>query len=303
MPELPEVETTVRGLKNKIIGRKIDNIWTDWPKYFKDKTEKEFKKCVVGKTVKKVERKGKNILIYLSGDIILLVHQKMSGHFLIGKWIRNKNFKNIKDNEIWKNEKWIPEDLGSKFGDKKNKFIRLVFFLDNGDMLALSDLRRFAKVICGKKDNILNSKHLNLGPDPLNKEFKFSDFKKILKSKNKKIKNLLLDQKLISGIGNIYSDEALWRAKIHPLILSGKISDKKIKVLYEEIKKILKKGIKLKGTSIDDFRDVLGNKGKYGNELLVYQRDGEKCFRCGKKIEKIKVGSRSTRFCPKCQKK
>jgi len=112
-----------------------------------------------------------------------------------------------------------------------------------------------------------------------------------------------MNQEVISGIGNIYSDEALWKAEIHPLTPADEINEKKLKSLYKEIKEILKKAIKLKGTSIDDYRVPGGDKGKYGEELLVYQRDGESCPRCGKEIERIKIGNRSARFCSKCQKK
>src|SRR6056297_287294 len=253
MPELPEVETTVRGLRNKIIGRKIKGVWTDWPKYFKNSSKEEFKDCVIGEKIEGIERKGKNILFILSKEKILLVHMKMTGHFLVGKWEERKGVDKVY-NKKWEDQKWIPENQEGNMIDSKNRFIRLIFYLDNDQMLALSDLRRFAKVICGAKEEILNSRDLDLGIDPLSKDFSFEAFKNILSNRRKRIKTLLMDQKIISGIGNIYSDEVLWRAKIHPLTPSNEIEEDKVRVLYQEIIKILRRAVKLGGTSTDDFR-------------------------------------------------
>ncbi len=302
MPELPEVETTVRGLRNKIIGRKIKDVWTDWPKYFKNSSEREFKNCVIGRKIKDVYRSGKNILFELSEGKMMLVHMKMTGHFLIGRWERRKNVDEVY-NKKWEDQKWVPENQKGNMIDSKNRFIRLIFYLDNNQMLALSDLRRFAKVLCGKKRDILNSDDLDLGVDPLSKDFSFEKFKNILTKRRKRIKSLLMDQKVITGIGNIYSDEVLWRAKIHPLTPANKIKEDKVRVLYQEIISILKKAVKLGGTSIDDFRDPEGVKGRYGRELDIYQKEGEGCERCGTEIKRIKISSRSARFCPNCQNK
>ena len=312
MPELPEVETTVRGLKKEIIGRKIINVWTDWPNYFKKPTTKTaFSKCVVGWKIEDVYRKGKNVLIELSppaskqtrhgaGNKILLIHQKMSGHLLVGKW-RIKSEAGRVDDEKWKNEKWIPSPFRGTITDPRNRFIRLIFFLDDGRMLALSDLRRFAKALCGTKNEILNSSHLKLGLNPLGTDFSFEKFKEVIEGKKARIKTFLMNQSVISGIGNIYSDEMLWKARIHPLTPINKIDNRKLRDLYKAIKSVLKKSVRLRGTSIDDYRDSKGRKGKYERELIVYQRDGEPCPRCGEKIKKTKIGGRTARFCPKCQ--
>ncbi len=300
MPELPEVETVVRDLKKRVVGRRILDVWTDWPRYFKGLSLAQFKRHVVGKRILGVTRRGKNILIELSSEHLILVHQKMTGHLLLGKWRNDKG-------------KWIFEGSGKEMKDPKNGFIRLIFFLDSNaatlrraqgrlksDMLALSDLRRFAKVLCGSKEKILNLPDLkDLGPEAL--EVSYKDFRELFKNKRGKIKQVLMDQKFVVGIGNIYSDEILYTAKIHPLSRVEKLDEKHIKVLYAAMKKILEKGIKMRGTSSDDFRDTYGKKGNYGSVILTYQRHGEMCAR-GHLIHRIKVGQRSAHFCPVCQK-
>ncbi|MEX1014495.1 MAG: bifunctional DNA-formamidopyrimidine glycosylase/DNA-(apurinic or apyrimidinic site) lyase [Candidatus Paceibacterota bacterium] len=313
MPELPEVQTTAEGLNKLVVGRKIKDAWTDWPKYFSrhkpGKTISDFNKFVKEKKIEKVSRLGKNILIYLSGDGVVLIHQKMTGHLLVGEWEKREVFKNKNDiKEKWKDEPWIPKNDNKLLWDPKNRFIRLILFLDNGEMIALSDMRRFAKVLFGSKKEIFSLDDLSkLGPDPTEKDFTFEKFKKLFipekgKRKTGRIKQVLLDQKFIVGIGNIYADEVLWASCIHPKTKAEKLKDSELKNLFNAIKKILKEAIKLKGTSIDDYRDPSGNKGKFGNVKKAYQRDGEKCFRCGTIIKKIKVGGRGTHFCPNCQK-
>ena len=290
MPELPEVQTIVNDLKKKVVGRKIKDIWTDWPKYFKHLGEKKFRKHVIGKKIISIERRAKNILFHLSDNHLMLVHQKLSGHLLVGKW------KIVIG-------KWRSVIKGPLLEDRNNQYIRLIFFLDNGQMLALSDLRRFAKVLCGPRDVIFNLPDLkNLGPEPLDAKFTFNKFKGLFRGKKGRIKQVLMDPNFISGIGNIYSDEILWMAKTHPLTRVEKLRDVKLKAIYRAMRTVLKKALKLRGTSIDDYRDALGRRGRYDLVLCVYQREGEPCRRCRTKINRIKIGGRSARFCPRCQK-
>ena len=296
MPELPEVETVVRDLKKRVVGRRILDVWTDWPKYFKpirraqgEGTLREFRRHVVGEKILGVSRRGKNILIEISNGHLILVHLKMTGHLLAGKWQSA-------------NGKWVTIGNSNEMRDPKNGFIRLIFFLDSKQypMLALSDMRRFAKVLCGPKDKILNLPDLkDLGPEAL--EISYKDFRDLFKNKKGNIKQVLMDQKFVVGIGNIYSDEILYTAKIHPLSRVEKLKELQIKVIYAAMKKILEKGIKMRGTSSDDFRDTYGKKGNYGNVILTYQRHGEKCAK-GHLIHRIEVGQRSAHFCPVCQK-
>src|ERR1051325_148432 len=210
MPELPEVETIVRGLNKYAKGRRILGVWTDWPKYFKfHKNEAAFRRHVVHKKILAFERRAKNILIHLSDNHLMLIHQKMSGHLMIGKWQKIPQ-KNSLD-EKWAAQKWSPVPPKGPAMDPMNRFIRLIFFLENGEMLALSDLRRFAKVLCVPRDMILNLPELkNLGPEPLAPAFTFSKFLELSKHKRGRIKQLLMDPTFVSGIGNIYADEILW---------------------------------------------------------------------------------------------
>lgn len=302
MPELPEVQTVVNDLNRKIIGRKIVGVWFDWPKMLKDPLDQQknkiahkhikiFEKAIKGKKILQVKRRAKNILIYLSGGLMLLIHQKMTGHFLVGKWQIN-------------GKRIIPLEPKEAVVDPYNSYIHLIFYLDNGKMLALSDLRKFAKVIFGEVGQIENLSELKrLGPEPLDQKFKFQEFKEIIKKERRKIKQVLMDQKVISGIGNIYSDDILWQAKVHPFKPANKLSEKDLKRIWIAMKNILKKALKLRGTSVSDFRDTSGKKGGYGEARLVYQREGEKCSRCGTIIKRVKIGGRSAHYCPKCQSK
>ena len=292
MPELPEVETTVRGLKSRILGRKIKDVWIDFEKMVKKpKNFKEFKRKLKGKEIKNIKRRGKNILINLSDNKILLIHQKMTGHLLFGKW-------------VFKKGKWFSEVPGPLRNDFKNQFLHLVFFLDNGKNLALSDLRKFAKVELWDKNELENSKGFkDLGHEPLEKKFTFVKFKGVLEKRKKgKIKQVLMDQKIIAGIGNIYSDEILWDAQVNPFRDIKTLKEKELKKIYKSMRKILKKGIRVKGDSVSDYRKIDGTEGGFGSLEKVYRKEGKKCQRCGSIIKRKKIGGRSTHFCPKCQK-
>ncbi len=303
MPELPEVQTIADDLNKKVLGRKIVKVWSDWPKQLnlfnngvfisgrKKSIIKDFEKIIKNKKIKKAHRRAKNLLLDLSDGYMMLIHEKMTGHLLVGKW------KIV-------NGRAVADGAGHIVTDPYNRFIHVIFYLDNGKMLALSDVRKFAKIILGKKEDFENLPELKeLGPEPLDKNFKFNDFKKIILGKTGKIKQVLMDPKVIAGIGNIYSDDILWMAKINPFKPANKISEEKLKDLFKAIRIILNKAIKLRGSSISDYRDTAGEKGDYGRVMLVYKREGEKCFRNdGGIIVRRKIGGRSVRFCPICQK-
>jgi len=272
MPELPEVETTIRGLQKKVLNRTFVDVWTDDKKIIK-KPFGEFQKELLGKKIQKIWRRGKNIIFDLSDNYSLLIHQKLTGHLLYDKWEK----------------------------DRVNNYIHLKFFLDNGKVLALSDLRKFAKVELGKTEDLLKELG-SLGPEPLEEDFTFEKFKEVLKNRKGKIKQILMDQEIIAGIGNIYSDEVLWRAKIHPFKDVKKLKERELKTIYQAIREVLKKAIDLHGESISDYRDPQGRKGGFDKIRMVYRREGEKCSRCGTEIKRIKIGGRSAHFCPFCQK-
>ena len=289
MPELPEVETTVKGLSKKVLKRTFINVWSDWEKLVKKpKDFKFFKKELNGKSINKVWRRAKNVIFELSDGYSLLVHQKMTGHLMVGRW-------------KLKNKKWKPIKTGP-LEEKINTFLHIIFFLDNGDMIALSDVRKFAKVELWKTADLLNSLEFKkLGPEPLEKSFTFKKFKEVLKDKKGKIKQVLMVPEVIAGIGNIYSNEALWWSKIHPEKSTIKLSEKEFKSLYSAVVKVLKMGVSLRGESFSDYRDVEGKKGHFDTERRVYKREKERCQRCKTMIIRKKFGGRSAFFCPKCQ--
>jgi len=289
MPELPEVETTVLDLKRKVLQRTFLDIWTDTPKLIKKPNLAKFKREIKGRKIQDIKRKGKFIIFYLSGDKRLLIHQKLTGHLLVGQWKKEKG-------------EWVSVKKGP-LEDPMNRFIHLIFFLDNGLMIAFSDLRKFGRIELLTARELENLKDLKqLGPDPLDKNFTFDKFKEIIQNQKRKIKAVLMDQKIISGIGNIYSDEILFRARVHPFKPANTLKVKESERIYKSIKSVLKKAIKLGGESISDYRRPDGRKGGFDKERKVYRREGMPCYVCSTKIERRKIGSRSTYFCPKCQK-
>lgn len=303
MPELPEVQTTVNGLQDHITGLTIVDVWTNYNSpYFKgSETVKDpiffnyFKKEVIGKKVLAVTRRAKNILIEISEGKTILVHMKMTGHLLYGKYKFNKSDKK----DPW--EAIEPEGLRDPF----NKRVRFVLTFHNGRHLALSDTRKFAKVTLVSTGHAHKSPHLNdLGPEPLLADFTFDIFKLQLNKKiNWKIKQALLDQSIIAGIGNIYADESLWRAGIHPTKKVAEIPKQKMQALFRAIKQTLSKGIDLGGDSMSDYRNIHGNKGNFQEEHRAYQRTGEKCSKkgCAGNIRRIVVAGRATHYCDRHQ--
>lgn len=289
MPELPEVETTVRGLNKKVLKRTFVDVWSDWDKIVKKPADFGlFKKEIKGKKIKRVWRRAKNIIFDLSEGCSLLIHQKMTGHLMVGKW-------KVEDG------RWLTVEKGP-LEEKINTFLHLMFFLDNGRMIALSDLRKFAKAELWKTRELLYSRDfVELGPEPLDKDFTFDEFIKLFKGKKGKIKQVIMDPRFMAGIGNIYSSEALWWAKIHPLRDTSNLTKKELRALYGSIRKVLLMGIRLGGESFSDYRNVEGKKGHFDSERRAYQKEKEKCVRCKTLIERLKIGGRSAFFCPRCQ--
>jgi formamidopyrimidine-DNA glycosylase len=282
MPELPEVETTVRGLRKTVVGLTIKNVWTDLstkdkrkkdsvadPKFFKT-----FKKEVSGKKIISAERRAKNILINLSSNKTILVHLKMTGYLFYGK-------------------------------DPKIKFAHVVFSLSNKKYLVFSDIRKFGKITLLDTKVAHDSKHLNnIGPEPLDKNFTLKILTERLNKKPKgKIKSVLLDQSIIAGIGNIYSDEILWRAGVHPERLVSQIKEKEFKLIFQAIKETLKKGIDFGGDSMSDYKNIYGLPGKFQLHHEAYRRTGEKCRKkgCNGMIKRKVINGRSAHFCSKHQ--
>jgi formamidopyrimidine-DNA glycosylase len=293
MPELPEVQTTVSGLHKVLPGLIIKDVWTDWPKMFRGNTTTKFKKETVGKKILSAKRRGKHILINLAGNTTVIIHMKMTGHLLYGGWKLEGG-------------SWKPKDKKSPLNDPFNRFVHVVFSLSNAKHLAFSDTRKFGKVVLAETSKLEHSPHLaHLGPEPLEKSFDYETFAAVLSGKPRgRIKTVLMDQGVIAGIGNIYSDEMLWRAGIHPERRAGLIKKPGLKKLYAALKEVLRGGIEFGGDSMSDYRNIFGEKGRFQEKHNVYQKKGGLCGKrgCDGIIERIVVGGRSAHFCPKHQK-
>jgi formamidopyrimidine-DNA glycosylase len=333
MPELPEVQTTVNGIDKNLRGLIIRDVWTDYstnnlqPTTHNGKNQiknseffKRFKKEIRGKKILGASRRAKNVLIHLSrsarastelsrmssgqaGNKTVLVHMKMTGHLLFGRYRKVTNDKQPTTSN--KKGTWVATEPGP-LQDPFNRFIRLVFTFTNGKSLVLSDMRRFAKVTLLSTKDIENSEELrHLGPEPLNRSFRVSGFRRqLLKKPDWKIKQVLMDQTIVAGIGNIYSDEILWVSGIHPQRQVKKLSQNDFENIWKNTRTILRKGIDFRGDSMSDYRNIDGRPGKFQNEHRAYQRTGKPCLRRGCKgiIARIKVGGRSAHFCPGHQK-
>lgn len=274
MPELPEVQTIVLYLASHLVGKKISSVEILKPKSFVGKKEE-----IIGTVIKKVERRAKLIVISLSNNKTLLIHLKMSGQLIYESRITN--------NEL-----------------NKNKYKRVVINFTDKSQLIFNDLRIFGwiKVINSLKVQGFNG--LKLGPEPFSKEFTVEYLQKVFSKTRRPIKLVLMDQEKIAGIGNIYANEILFDAGIRPDKPAQQLNNLTIKQLRNSILKILKKAIKYKGSSAADeqYIQANGEKGSYQKHFLVYQRDGEKCKRCGGEVKRTKLGGRGTFWCPKCQK-
>ena len=289
MPELPEVQPIVNYLSKKVVGLRITDAWADWPKTLKQAGGIDnFKKQIRGKKILSVRRRAKYIIMDIEGKKTIFIHQKISGHLLYGKWKLNKGA-------------WISQISGPLKEDRQNGYIRFVLMLNNGYQLALSDLRRFGKVILVDDDKVKDLKEISgLGPEPL--EINFSQFKQLFDKKRGKIKQVLMDPAFIAGIGNIYADEILWASGLHPLSRVENLEEKEIKKIFDFMVRILKKAIKYQGSSVDDYRIPSGEKGRFQNIQNAYQKTGEKCKKKdGGVIERLKLGGRSAHFCPRHQ--
>ena len=277
MPELPEVQTIVSELKNEIIGKKIVDVKINLAKMLQGDTSQ-----IIGHKITNISRRAKLLIFKLDKDLNLLVHLKMTGQLIYLPAGKDK----------------------TKVGERINKYTHLIFKLSDGSRLLFNDLRQFGWVkIFGTEDLEKAINKEKYGPEPLSKEFTLAKFQQMLAQKpNAKIKPLLMDQSFIAGIGNIYSDEILYFAKVHPLKKVKDLNQKDIEKIYEGILKILRAAMLAKGTSIDTYRRTTGEKGTYALKRQVYQRKKLPCYHCQSKVQTVKIGGRTAHFCPKCQK-
>ncbi len=275
MPELPEVQTTVNGFNKYMKGQTITDVWTNYnsPSHIgKDTIKnpvffKQFKKKVTGAKVVSAERRAKNILIHLDNDTTILIHMKMTGHVLYGTYAYDS-----------KKDAWSALDKGP-LQDPFNRFIHLVFTISNKKHIVLSDMRKFAKVTLISNEELAKSADFKkLGPEPLDPRFSATILATQLKRKpTGKIKTVLMDQHILSGIGNIYSDEILWYAHVHPEKRIRDLTQKEFTKLYEGTISILTKSLSLGGDSMSDYRNIEGEKGGFHPHHNAYRQHGKKC--------------------------
>ena len=291
MPELPELETIRSDLNSALINKKIEKIEILDEKVIGKDDKKGYYGLEASKIID-IERQGKLLAFLLSNDKYLLVHLKMTGQLVL------KSNKDI----IAGGHPFSSKDKNSAIGSAlPNKHTRFVIHFSSQKSLFFNDIRRFGYINLVNKDQWLKIKSL-YGPEPLKKEFSLSKLKAIFVNRKAPIKAILLNQKLISGLGNIYVDEALFLAKIDPRREAGSLSEQEIERLFKAIVKVIKEAIKYRGTTFSDYVDSAGRAGNFSNRLKVFSRQGQSCLKCDNIIKKIKVTGRGTHICENCQK-
>tara|TARA_Y100001970_G_scaffold286883_1_gene410153 strand:+ start:6482 stop:7345 length:864 start_codon:yes stop_codon:yes gene_type:complete len=287
MPELPEVEVVKQSLEKYILGKILLKIVVK-NKNLRFPVPQNLSKKLVNLKIIAVRRISKYVIIEFKNNLFLLIHLGMSGTLHL---VRNKeNLQNT--NLSFYHSKNLP---------KKHNHI---FFKFKNFSIIFNDPRRFGFIKLLKNQNNLITYFRKLGPDPFNKDFNFNYIKRYLHRKSKNIKNTLIDQKFVSGIGNIYASEILNYSNINPLKSSSKLNDDEIKKIIFFTKKVLKRSIKIGGTSINNFQSIKGNLGSYQKEFRAYDRDNQECKNklCSGTIIKLNIANRSTYVCNKCQK-
>ncbi|HMS31306.1 MAG TPA: Fpg/Nei family DNA glycosylase [Candidatus Saccharibacteria bacterium] len=321
MPELPEVETVKRGLEKLLIGHTILSIDFDWPKSFPNNPE-DVRQFLVGAKVTGIRRRAKVLLIDLSSNYTLVIHLKMTGQLVYVRSSEQSHESRVTSHEedmqtIYHNSKFIPhisvgvadtrfgaghpnDSLISRLPDRST---RVEFTLDNDARLFFNDQRKFGWVRLYPTVEVPNIDFMKkVGPEPLEGDFTFSVFSSQLrKRKNSIIKAVLLDQTIIAGIGNIYADESLWGAKIHPETRVVDIPTSKLKKLHSEIIYVLELSIEKGGSTDRNYVNAEGKRGSYIDFARVFRKEGTPCSRCGTEIIKIRAAARGTHLCPKCQ--
>ena len=289
MPELPEVEVVKRSLTNKIQKLVVERITVKDEK-LRYRINKNKLKILLGLKIIKILRRSKFLLFIFEKNTVMLVHLGMTGKFF---FINEKAIK-LKTSFYYN----IDES-------KDNKHNRLIFSLSKKQKLIYNDVRKFGFIKILDKRQLKYNLHLkNLGPEPLSNSFDFKYFKNYLINRNRTIKDILMDQKFVSGLGNIYVNEVLFLSKVKPTKKTYLIKNKEIHKIIKNTKKTLKKAISLGGSSLRDFSSSDGKKGEFQQYFYVYGRKGENCLNrnCNKKIIKTIIGNRATFYCPKCQK-
>lgn len=271
MPELPEVETLAQEMRALLIGRCILRVEVRWPRTVAAPDPETFARRLTGRCIREIGRRGKWLLLGLDGEEWLLVHLRMSGRLTV-------------------------EDVEAS----EDAHIRVVFHLEDGRRLHFSDPRKFGRmVLTACPEDWLG----DLGPEPLDPGLTPERLAGMLRGRRVRLKPLLADQRFLAGLGNIYADEVLWRARLHPLRRADTLTTEEVTRLHGAIREVLEEAVARRGTTLADRRYVLpdGRPGEFAAHLGVYGREGAPCPRCGTSIVRIRIGGRSAHFCPQCQ--
>ena len=272
MPELPEVETIVNDLRPSLKGRCFTDVSIFWPQMVLQPSAEELRRRLPGQTIKEIVRRGKYLIFRLASGEALILHLRMTGSLLL----KRKGDKHL-----------MP-----------SPYVTAIFRLDNGTELVFNDRRKLGTLALVKDESRLNEK---LGPEPFDPAFTPKTLADRLDSHKAPIKAVLCDQEVIAGIGNMYADEALFFASIHPLRAANSLTQQEIKRLHQAIQEVLTKAIGKGGASISDYRRPTGEKGSQQDDFYAAHRGGQTCKICATPIERITVRNRGTYFCPKCQ--
>jgi formamidopyrimidine-DNA glycosylase len=280
MPELPEVETVARDLRPRLVGATIVGARTNWARTLRAGDPVAFEAGVAGREIRTVGRRGKQLVVELSGDAALTIHLKMTGQLFV-----------------------VPA------GTAEDPYVRLVLELADGREVHFRDIRKFGKIGLYGRDPASGdlveeiggaAVFAGVGPEPLADSFTVREFRMRLRRRKGRLKPLLVDQSFLAGVGNIYADEALWRARLHPLRPASSLRPPDERRLYDAVRTVLAEAVERRGSSIDDYTAPDGD-GSMQERLDVYQRAGEPCPRCGHPVKRIVIGARSTHFCSWCQ--
>jgi formamidopyrimidine-DNA glycosylase len=287
MPELPEVETVVRQLEPEVEERRIERLEVLDPRWSRPVPPERLEQAVAGSAIAELGRRGKYILMRLHAGRTLVMHLRMTGNLILRE-----------------GEEMIDPSEGRRLyeGERstERRHLRARFILDDGRELWFTDPRRFGEAFL-IEDAHLEERFGRLGMEPFSPEFTAEALGRMVEGRTAPLKSFLLDQSGVAGVGNIYADEALFRAGLHPLSPAGSMKPAHLAALRDAVVAALEAGIDGGGASIDDYRDARGEMGTMQEEFLVHTREGEPCPRCGEEIVRIVVGGRSTYFCPGCQ--
>jgi formamidopyrimidine-DNA glycosylase len=270
VPELPEVEHVARQLRAELLGRRIVSVAVHWPRTLGGMDPSEFAARLTGQTVRGIGRRGKHLIVELDGGDALVIHRRMSGNLIF------------------------------LLQEERDPWARVVFGLDDGRALVFSDPRKFGRVLLLRQD-ALGDFFSVLGPEPLGNGFTAEELAARLSDSGRPIKAALLDQSVVAGLGNIYADEALFRAGVNPLRPAASLSLEEIVRLRDAIRETLLLGIENGGTTFGRHRDVYDQAGTNLEYLNVYRRAGQPCRACGQPIERVVIAQRSAHYCPHCQ--